>query len=160
MAKNIRVFLKTVQTLLISAEEDGSLKANENSLTTEFESVGTMSRKDGVFTLEYYESYETGLFGAMTAVTFNESEPDRITVTRDGIGAACLVFKPGLRYLAVYDTQYGSFEMAVVTQSAENTVGMSGGVINAVYTLEMHGMAAENTSLQITVKCEDGDKEL
>ena len=97
---------------------------------------------DDGYTLSYQESPLTGLDGTLT--TF-QVEPERVTLLRVGEVNAQMVFEPGRRHLALYETPYGALSVGVNTRKMRADLSDRGGSIEIDYAIEIdHALAGQN----------------
>ena len=149
MAKDVKIILKSKQYELLAAEA-GQEDCEPGE--TYVETLGIMYRDKDTFVIQYEESELTGMEGSVTHLCFPVDDPENITMLRDGEVKTNLVFSPGGRYISAYETFAGTFELSVVTEMVQNTVGYGGGDIEIAYTLEIRGVATERTFLSVSVK--------
>ena len=89
----------------------------------------------------------------MTSLSFTDRDPGSVSLYRTGPVKTVLMFAEGRRYISVYDTGFGSFEVGIVTLSCDNCIDENGGELSVVYTVEIKGSEAERTELKINVRC-------
>ena len=159
MIKKAKITVRSSQNItlpLTGGEEDlQELPLFSQPAVTEVESEGELIYEGGVFRIEYPESEATGLENCVTSVSFTRGEPGRVTVYRSGPVKTALMFCGGERYISVYDTGYGSFEVGIYTESCENGIDFDGGVLSVVYTVEIRGSETEHTELELKVRITD-----
>lgn len=157
MVKKVKIRVVSEQKLSIFSADDGTdgeeLPPLPDRSVTEVESEGTLEYKKGVFTVCYPESEATGLEGCITSLTFSETDPGSVSLYRTGPVKTVLMFGEGQRYISVYDTGFGSFEVGIVTLSCENGIDVDGGELTVSYIVEIKGSEAERTELKINVRC-------
>ncbi len=157
MVKNVKINVVSKQTLVLPVQDgDGEELAEKLSgepMITEVESEGTLEYKHGTFTVYYPESEVTGLEGCVTSLSFTDRDPGSVSLYRTGPVKTVLMFAEGRRYISVYDTGFGSFEVGIVTLSCDNCIDENGGELSVVYTVEIKGSEAERTELKINVRC-------
>ena len=157
MTKKVKLYIKSSQSITIPMP-DGELQELADDLldpgpmVTEIESEGEFEYADGVITITYTESAVTGLENCITAVSFSDTEPDRVTLYRSGAVKTALMFCEGQRYISVYDTGFGCFEVGIFTEKCENRIGPDGGELSILYTVEIRGSEAERTELIMKVR--------
>jgi uncharacterized beta-barrel protein YwiB (DUF1934 family) len=100
--------------------------------------------------ISYKESELTGMEGSNTSVSFHKSEPQTLSMLRDGSVKTALVFEQGKRHLCVYQTPVMPFEVCVYTRSVRNAIE-SEGVLEMDYTVEIRGAQAERTKFLMRV---------
>ena len=72
-----------------------------------------------------------------------------VTMTRDGIVSATLVFEEGKRHHCIYKTPIMPFEVCVKTKTVTNNLEVNG-ELELDYIVEIRGAKAERTKLQMT----------
>ena len=100
--------------------------------------------------ISYREGELSGMEGTRTTLTFNKSEPDLITLTRDGAVRTTLVFEKGQCHVSAYKTPYMPFEVAVQSERVENQLEKNGTLL-LYYTVELKGANATKTEFKLTV---------
>ena len=132
----------------------------------ESNSAGTISivpEESGRYRIDV-EYDESGMLGmdCKTVVTFEREIPGRITVYRTGETGASLFFDSSTpRVYCTYDTPAGQIGMGVLTHRIRNTAsdllaGAENGEIVLDYTLELGGVKAEYTHLELKLTvCKD-----
>jgi len=101
-------------------------------------------------TISYRESELSGMEGTRTTLAFHKSEPDLLTLTRDGTVRNTLVFEKGQCHVSLYQTPYMPFEVAVQTERVENHLEEKGTLL-LYYTVELRGATATKTEFTLTV---------
>lgn len=157
MAKRVKIYLKSSQLIKLPLPEDELDEFEEELLSpepflTEVESEGELEYKDGVVTISYMESAATGLENCLTTLTFSDRDPGSVSLYRAGPVKTALMFCEGQRYISVYDTGYGCFEVGIFTEKCDNRIGVDGGELCISYVVEIHGSEAEHTELELKVK--------
>ena len=122
------------------------------SNTIELESDGVMNIKDGRLEVSYEETELTGMAGSITAVSFEESAPELVTMIREGSVNTVLVFEENKRNICAYETEYMPFEICIHTYKVENCLTRDGGTLSLDYVIEIHGSAAERTKFTLEVR--------
>ena len=100
--------------------------------------------------ISYKESELSGMAGSTTSVSFHKSEPQTVSMLRDGTVKTALIFEQGKRHLCVYQTPIMPFEVCVYTRSIQNAIEQEG-VLALDYTVELRGAQAERTKLSMRV---------
>ena len=72
-----------------------------------------------------------------------------VTMTRSGAYATGMVFEKGRRFEGVYDTPYGSLDMAVYATRVFCRLGEERGEVQLRYQLDMQGQFADVHDLKI-----------
>lgn len=118
---------------------------NRIDVTTE----GLIRRRDGRIEIEYFETELTGMAGACTCISFDEQNPELVTMIRTGSVATALVFEEGKRHVCAYNTEEAAFEICVNTSRVDNRMTERGGEILLDYCIEFRGASTEHTFIQI-----------
>ena len=157
MVKRIKIYLKSSQSIRLPMPSDDMPEAMEEFISPEpflieVESEGELEYEDGVVTVSYMESAATGLENCITTITFSDTEPERVSLYRAGPVKTALMFCEGQRYISVYDTGFGCFEVGICTEKCENTIDIDGGELCVSYNVEIRGSVAEHTELILKVR--------
>lgn len=139
---------------VIQFEEKKNAKCDfdeDNSETTTLTTECTVADKGSKIEIEYEESEITGMEGSKTKVCFDKDNPSLVSILREGAVSTALVFEEGRRHLCVYQTPYFPIELCVSTLSLENTLSYDGGSMKAEYLVEMNGVLAEKTIINISI---------
>ena len=152
MLKKVRIIIKTTQHELASSlfqkAHKGEVSSEPN--TVELTMEGRYHDDGTRVTISYKEGELTGMKDARTAISFQKSEPQLITMTRDGAVRTAMVFEPGRRHLCAYQTPYMPFELAVATKKVENRIEENGS-LHLVYTAEIKGANGQYTDFTMTL---------
>ena len=105
---------------------------------------GLIRRRDGRIEIEL-----TGMNGACTCISFDEQNPELVTMIRTGSVATALVFEEGKRHVCAYNTEEAAFEICVNTSRVDNRMTERGGEILLDYCIEFRGASTEHTFIQI-----------
>ena len=157
MIKKVKIHLRSSQLIKLPLPEDELDEFEEELLSpepfvTEIESEGEFEYKNGVITISYMESAATGLENCLTTLTFSDTDPGSVSLYRAGPVKTALMFCEGQRYISVYDTGFGCFEVGIFTEKCDNRIGVDGGELCISYVVEIHGSEAEHTELELKVK--------
>lgn len=114
----------------------------------EINSLGTLTDDGERITVSYEETEATGMDGSTTAVSFLRSTPDVVTMTRDGVVSATLVFEEGQRHHCIYKTPFMPFEVCVCTKKVVNRLDEDG-FLDLDYIVEIRGAKAERTKFRM-----------
>lgn len=152
MRKTVKVSVTLDQTRLVPETEDENSPFKDEKFVTTVESEGDLYERGGVIKIIYYEDEITGLIDCETTLSFSKSDPGRVTMSRDGLVRTAFMFCEGERYISVYETEYGSFDLGIVTEKCENTVTENGGEMNIIYTVELRGARAERNEIKIKIR--------
>ncbi len=159
MKKKVKISLRSEQVIRLPLSDEEAERLNElmsdKPLVTEVESEGEFEYEDGVISIRYEETAATGLENCTTSISFSDREPDRVSMYRSGPVRTALMFSGGQRYISVYETEYGSFEVGIYTERCDNRIGPDGGELSIVYNVEIRGSEAERTGLYLKVRMKD-----
>lgn len=152
MRKTVKVSVTLDQTRLVPETEDENSPFKDEKFVTTVESEGELLEDGGITKIIYFENEMTGLVDCMTTLSFDATDPGRVTMSRSGLVTTVLMFCEGERYISVYETEYGSFDLGIVTEKCENTVTENGGEMNIIYTVELRGARAERNEIRIKIR--------
>ena len=88
-----------------SRAEDQTVEAD----IVEINSLGVFNDDGERVSVSYEETEATGMEGSATSVSFLKKDPSIVTMTRDGIVSATLVFEEGKRHHCIYKTPFMPF---------------------------------------------------
>ena len=74
---------------------------------------------------------------------------DKVTIQRSGEFSNTMVFSNGKRFEGVYQTPYGSMDMAVFTKEAVCRIGDQDGSLHLKYQLQIQGSYTSTTELHL-----------
>ena len=156
MIKTVKIKLRTVQHIRLPAVNDDGLLPEETEdpapFVTEIESEGELEYGGGIINLTYSESEATGIENCLTTLSFTGDDPGCVTLYRTGEIKTVLIFRTGQRYISVYETEFGSFEVGIYTERCENGITEDGGELSVSYSVEIRGSEAEHTELYMKVE--------
>lgn len=121
---------------------------NEYSLVSE----GILEECDGRIILSYEENAIEGITGCTTVISFDVKAPECVTVERRGPLASLFVISKGERLFSVYQTPYGALDMCIYAKKVENSVTSSGGTLLLDYAVELKGLTAQRTRMELKIK--------
>lgn len=113
-------------------------------------SEGELYITDERVIIAYEESELTGMEGSSTQVRFERSNPELVTMMRNGSVNTILVFEKNKRHICTYQTPYMPFEICVYTKEIKNTL-LEDGKIELDYIVEIRGAQAERTQFLIEI---------
>ena len=116
----------------------------------EINSVGTMTDDGDRIFITYNETEATGMNGSTTSVSFLKNAPEIVTMTRDGLVSATLVFEESKRHHCIYKTPFMPFEVCVKTKNVINNILLSG-ELELDYIVEIRGAKAERTKFKMQI---------
>lgn len=106
------------------------------------------------FLLTYREDRQAGLGETETRLLV---EGDRLTLTRRGETRCVMVFQPGKRSAALYQTPYGEIPMELEALSLKTQLSRAGGRVDLHYrTVLDHGPAGE-IRLRLTIRQKENE---
>lgn len=161
--KSILVEMKSIQrdmtgTGLFSVRSgespDGALKdapggqANEYSLVSE----GRLWEEEGRLFISYEEAAAEDTDGFTTLISFERAHPECVTVERRGAFSSAFVISGGERLFSVYSTPFGAIDMCIYAKKVENTVNEEGGILLLDYAVELKGLTAQRTRMEVKVR--------
>lgn len=115
--------------------------------------TGTLRLEDDAAVLTYQELLDESIPPQTVSVTAKE---DMITMQRDGEYATQMVFNRGQRYEGVYQTPYGSMDMAIFCTRLHYDLSENGGEILLVYQMDMNGQFAGMHQMHMQVMVKNG----
>ena len=129
-------------------ERLGELNTEKISISTEGKIVSSSDRIE----LVYAEDAESGMEGCETRVLFDTADRNLVTMVRNGMSNASLVFSSdNKRQRCLYDTGIGDpFELCVVTRRIVNKLTESGGSRELEYLIEINGINAEYSHITLS----------
>jgi len=143
---NVKAGKDTPPSKLLSDSPGGA--NNEYGLTSE----GVLSVKNGRLCLSYEETAIEGVEGCTTVISFELGSPDCVTVERRGPLASAFVISRGERLFSVYKTPYGAIDMCIYARKVENTLTEEGGTLYLDYAVELRGLTAQRTKMEVKVR--------
>ena len=152
----IRSELYEVEASMFSDDADIDFFETEKTDATpeadilEINSLGTMSDDGERVFITYNETEATGMDGSKTSISFLKSSPDVVTMTRDGLVSATLVFEEDKRHHCIYKTPFMPFEVCIKTKDVVNNI-LSNGELELDYVVEIRGAKAERTKFKMQI---------
>lgn len=116
----------------------------------EINSIGTMTDDGERIFVSYNETEASGMDGSTTSISFLKSTPEIVTMTRDGLVSATLVFEEGKRHHCIYKTPFMPFEVCVKTKDVLNNI-LTSGELELDYIVEIRGAKAERTKFKMQI---------
>ena len=101
--------------------------------------------------LVYAESELTGMQGSVTAIGFEPSNPDLVSMVRTGPVRTAMTFEEGKRHICLYNTPFSEFEVCVRTIKVNNRL-LEENKLELDYLIEIHGAQAEHCKMTVTVR--------
>ena len=114
-------------------------------------SVGFVAKKKDFDIISYVENNITGLKDVKTVLKI---EDDCLTMIRYNKNATNMRFKKGVEHYSVYSTDYGDFELRILTKKLEILKNIEGFeyMIEIEYDLDIRYLFTGNNKMQIKVK--------
>jgi uncharacterized beta-barrel protein YwiB (DUF1934 family) len=116
----------------------------------EINTLGTLTLDGDRVSFSYDETESTGMEGSVTSVTYLESNPEVVSMIREGTVSATLVFEEGKRHHCIYNTPIMPFEICVRTKKVVNRLSING-TLELDYIIEIRGAKAERTRFYMQV---------
>lgn len=113
---------------------------------------GYLRKKGNRIELRYAETDETDLADEITVISYEESNPDILTMERNGMCRTAMVFEAGRRYICMYNVADMEMELVVRTYDLENSLTLDGGRLKFGYSLENGGSTVSNVKMTIDVE--------
>ncbi len=127
-----------------------------------FETYGTLRREGERISIIYSENSSSD-DGHSVFISFDENSPDMVTMNADSQDPMVLIFN-GSDPRCTVMASFGPFpfEITVMTRAISNTVTFeNGGKLSVEYSIESHGIVAEQSRLLIKViPCGEGPSEV
>ena len=101
--------------------------------------------------LVYAESELTGMQGSVTAIGFEPSNPDLVSMVRTGPVRTAMTFEEGKRHICLYNTPFSEFEVCVRTLKVNNRL-LEENKLELDSLIEIHGAQAEHCKMTVTVR--------
>lgn len=100
--------------------------------------------------LEYTESQQDEETGEIaTALVTLMLEKNRVTMTRKGDYSNTMVFVPDQRFEGIYQTPFGTMDMAVYSRGVRCDIGEQKGSVHLKYQLDIQGAYASSNELHL-----------
>ncbi len=154
MLKKVRVRIVTERIELVGSLFEGGAPVPPLSPvapTREEMTVEGRYHDDGVrVAISYDESALSGMEGSRATISFQKSEPARISMLRTGSVKTALLFEEDRRHVCVYQTPLAPFEVCVQTNSVKHAVEAMG-TLDLDYIVELKGAQAERAKMKIVI---------
>ena len=102
--------------------------------------------------ISYEESADEGVEGCATVISFDVGSPECVTVERRGPLSSVFVISRGERLFSTYSTPFGVIDMCVFGKKVENLLTEEGGSLVLDYGVELKGLTAQRTRMEVKVK--------
>ncbi|MBR6676424.1 MAG: DUF1934 domain-containing protein [Clostridia bacterium] len=136
---------ESIESIWKEAEGDAN---NQYSLVSE----GILQTEDNRLVLSYEENAIEGVEGCTTVISFDMSSPECVTVERRGPLASAFVISRGERVFSLYSIPYGAIDMCIYAKKVENLLTVDGGSLSLDYAVELKGLTAQRTQMEVTVR--------
>jgi uncharacterized beta-barrel protein YwiB (DUF1934 family) len=105
--------------------------------------------------LEYMESQQDEETGEIaTALVTLMLEKNSVTMTRKGDYSNTMVFVPEQRFEGVYQTPFGTMDMAVYSRGVQCDIGERKGSVHLKYQLDIQGAYTSTNELHLEYRAE------
>ncbi|MBE6588284.1 MAG: DUF1934 domain-containing protein [Ruminococcaceae bacterium] len=121
-------------------------------LEYELASEGIIELSEGRLSLSYEENAIEGSEGCSTVISFDVAAPECVTVERRGLLSSVFVISKGERLFSLYSTPYGALDMCIYAKKVENTLTEEGGALFLDYAVELKGLTAQRTRMEVKVR--------
>ena len=157
--KDVRIKIHSelydVDASLFSSEEIDfdDLPVSEESPEPDILDINTIGSyvDDGErISISYNESEDTGMEGSTTTISFLKSDPTVLSMIREGVVSATLVFENGKRHHCLYQTPFMPFEVCVRTIKVCNSL-LGIGALTLDYVVEIRGAKADRTKFTMQI---------
>ena len=98
--------------------------------------------------IRYTENAESGMEGVKTTLSYQKTDPGRITLLRDGEVKTALEFVQGERYFGVYQTPIMPFDLCLLPRTVDNSIETTG-FLQLDYVIQLKGAEAQRTKLTL-----------
>ena len=115
----------------------------------EFVTIGTYHLRPHEFYIMYKESELAGMAGVTTTLRVKDG---RVTLNRMGAAGLKQEFEPGVLHRSVYNTNFGSLWLSILTKQLETDLTAHGGRISLEYDLFVDDILISHNGLTITLK--------
>ncbi len=145
MKKEQQVKLKIFANVIRGEGEDAE---KDNIRIT---SIGLMSFDENRIEISYEESMgENGM--AYNRLSFDVSEPNIVTLVREGAVSCVMTFSENGRYGGLYDMGFAAFDFTVATKNISNKIRFEkGGVLLLDYNTEIQGVAVQESRFRFDI---------
>ena len=129
-------------------------KNQVDSDSVEFMTEGKLYSKNGATYILYEESEMSGMKGVTTSLRIDGDGSIRMKrFGHDIMLDTVMEFKKGKRFSSLYETQYGSFEMEILTDRIVNTLdtGKCTGELLIDYEISLKGLAEGRNLLSLEI---------
>lgn len=149
MGNNRESKKKTVLIQVIGTQAFVDWEPDEQADRIEFITVGTYHVRQHNFYIIYKESELTGMAGVTTALRVQDG---RVTLNRMGAAELKQEFEPGVLHRSVYNTNFGSLWLSVLTKQLETDLTAHGGRISLEYDLFVDDILVSHNCLTMMIK--------
>ncbi len=123
--------------------------ADQEPDVIELMTEGEMTFSDGGWEIRYEESDLTGMKGVTTCFRV---EPDKITLTRNGMLHSQMVFQLGVANESLYRMEFGALMIRVCAKSMFFDITPEGGVIDLAYSIEIENSQAGEIDYHLDIR--------
>ena len=125
-------------------------RKDRTSKITVFTEGEVLTDEKGETQIKYHEDAEDG-DGTDVVVSFSESEPREVVISRSGESSSIMLFSEGKRTITVYRTPFMPFELGIYTGKINNKI-LSEGCLEISYIVEIKGALAQRTHIRMEVR--------
>lgn len=125
-----------------------SKQSGQEDEAIEIVTQGQFYKKGNSYYAVYDETELSGMAGTTTTIKVNE---DKLTLIRLGTTNARVEFKNKYKSISMYNTPYGTLELAIQTKKLDVNVSDTGGRVFVDYDMTLAGQKPLNTILEINI---------
>lgn len=130
----------------------GKNDINNDEDTIEFTTDGKMYEKNGSLYLVYEESEICGMPGCKTSLKLGADKVKMARFGRNKEKTTEMEFEKGARYANHYSTDYGIFNLEILTHEMQNSITYDdGGTLVLDYYISLNGLGEAHNRLTVTV---------
>ena len=133
---------------------DAALKKNPEAENNSFSLVseGELFLEENRLNLSYKEEAVEGIEGCTTIISFDINDPRCVTIERRGPFSSVFVISKGERLFSTYSTPFGVIDMCIFGKKVENSITEDGGTLSLDYAVELKGLTAQRTRMEIKIR--------
>ncbi len=114
---------------------------------------GTLRVDDETAIVTYQENLDESIPPQTVVIT---AKDDMVTMHREGDYATQMVFHRGQRYEGLYQTPFGTMDMAIFCTRLHYDLSEDGGTITLVYQMDLNGQFAGMHQMHMQVMVKNG----
>lgn len=136
----------------ITLKITGRNNINDDEDSIEFTTDGKIYEKNDNLYLVYEESELCGMPGCKTSLKIGKGSVKMARFGKNKEKTTEMEFEKGKRYSNHYATDYGVFNLEIMTQAIENTITYEdGGNLKLDYYISLNGLGEAHNVLSVTV---------